>query len=81
MEPFGCLFIDINKFSSYKTIYNRKSLSRLNSHVPRIRLRRTADVVVLPGVLGTRALRRTVKVGLGFDFLRLRGCTPIFTVS
>ena len=41
----------------------------------------TADMGVLPGVLGSLTLRRTVKVRLGPEFLRLPGCTPIFTVS
>ena len=39
------------------------------------------DMVVLPGVLGCRTLRRTVQVRLGFNTLRLPGGTPIFTVS
>jgi len=41
----------------------------------------TADMVVLPGVLGCRTLRRTVQVRLGSNTLRLPGGTPIFTVS
>jgi hypothetical protein len=28
----------------------------------------TADMDVLPGVLGSRTLRRTIQVRLGFDF-------------
>ncbi|MEJ2363288.1 MAG: hypothetical protein P8075_06315 [Deltaproteobacteria bacterium] len=41
----------------------------------------TVDMAVLPGVLGCRTLRRTVQVRLGSNALRLRGGTPIFTVS
>ena len=41
----------------------------------------TADMGVLPDVLGPRTLRRTVQVRLGFKPLRLPGGTPIFTVS
>ena len=37
----------------------------------------TADMVVLPGVLGCRALRRTVQVNLGPTTLRLPGGKPI----
>ena len=38
-------------------------------------------MAVLPAVLGCRILRRTVKVRLGTNPLRLAGGTPIFTVS
>jgi hypothetical protein len=41
----------------------------------------TADMAILPGVLGCRLLRRTVWVRLGTHTLRLQGGTPIFTVS
>ncbi len=41
----------------------------------------TTDMVVLPGVLRCRILRRTVKVRLGTNSLRLPGGTPIFVVS
>ncbi|PNV87224.1 MAG: hypothetical protein C0610_02650 [Desulfobacteraceae bacterium] len=41
----------------------------------------TADMSVLPGVLGYRALRRTVQVRLGSNPLRLPGGTPFSTVS
>jgi hypothetical protein len=41
----------------------------------------TADMAVLPGVLGCRTLRRTVQVRLGSNTLRLPGGTPIFAVS
>ena len=41
----------------------------------------TADMAVLPGVLGCRPLRRTVSVRLGTNTLRLPGGTPIFVVS
>ena len=41
----------------------------------------TADMAVLPGVLGYRTLRRTVQVRLGSNTLRLPGGTAIFTVS
>ncbi|MBW2580114.1 MAG: hypothetical protein JRD00_04045 [Deltaproteobacteria bacterium] len=41
----------------------------------------TTDMVVLPGVLGCRPLRRTVQVRLETNTLRLPGCTPIFVVS
>ena len=37
----------------------------------------TTDMVVLPGVLRCRILRRTVKVRLGTNSLRLPGGTPI----
>ena len=38
-------------------------------------------MVVLPGVLGCRPLRRTVQVRLGTNTLRLPGGTAIFVVS
>ncbi|MDH3558600.1 MAG: hypothetical protein OEU80_01300 [Deltaproteobacteria bacterium] len=38
-------------------------------------------MTVLPGVLGSRTLRRTVQVRLGFEPLRVPGGTLIFTVS
>ncbi|MDH3555267.1 MAG: hypothetical protein WBG24_11980 [Syntrophobacteria bacterium] len=38
-------------------------------------------MVVLPGVLGCRPLRRTAQVRLGPNTLRLPGGTPIFVVS
>ena len=38
-------------------------------------------MTVLPGVLGTRTLRRTGQVRLGFKSLRLPGGMAIFTVS
>ncbi|MCG6943996.1 MAG: hypothetical protein LJE87_01490 [Deltaproteobacteria bacterium] len=38
-------------------------------------------MVVLPGVLGFRSLRRTVQVRLGTNTLRLPGGTTIFVVS
>ncbi|MEE9527153.1 MAG: hypothetical protein V3W07_05755 [Syntrophobacteria bacterium] len=38
-------------------------------------------MTVLPGVLGTQTLRRTVQVRLGFESLRLPSGTLIFTVS
>jgi hypothetical protein len=41
----------------------------------------TADMTVLPGVLGCRHLRRTIQVRLGTNTLRLPGGTSIFTVS
>ncbi|MCG6945892.1 MAG: hypothetical protein LJE87_11185 [Deltaproteobacteria bacterium] len=41
----------------------------------------TADSGNLPGVLGCRALRRTVKVRLGTNTLRLPGGSPVFAVS
>ncbi|MCG6947018.1 MAG: hypothetical protein LJE87_16930 [Deltaproteobacteria bacterium] len=45
----------------------------------------TTDVAVLPGVLGCRPLRRTVKVRLGTNPAvprdELPGGTPIFVVS
>jgi len=41
----------------------------------------SADMAVLPGVLGCRALRRNVQVRLGLNTLRLPGGTSIFTVS
>jgi hypothetical protein len=41
----------------------------------------TTDMVILPGVLGCRPLRRTVQVRLGTNTLRLPGGTPIFVVS
>ena len=37
----------------------------------------TADMAVLPGVLGCRTLRRTVQVRLGFESLRLPSGTLI----
>ena len=41
----------------------------------------TADMTVLPGVLGCRALRRTIQVRLAPNTLRLPGGTSILTVS
>ena len=41
----------------------------------------TADMAVLPGVLGCRILRRTVQVRLGSNSLRFPGGTAIFAVS
>ncbi|MEE8317044.1 MAG: hypothetical protein V3R70_10890 [Syntrophobacteria bacterium] len=41
----------------------------------------TTDKAALPGVLGCRALRRTVQVRLGSNPLRLPGGTPFSTVS
>ena len=41
----------------------------------------TADLTILPGVLGCRPLRRTVQVRLGPNTLRLPGCKPIFALS
>ncbi len=41
----------------------------------------TADMAVLPGVLGCRTLRRTAQVRLGSNPLWLPGRTAIFTVS
>ncbi|MGB6281784.1 MAG: hypothetical protein WBG91_16345 [Syntrophobacteria bacterium] len=38
-------------------------------------------MAVLPGVLGCRTLRRTVKVRLGSNPLWLPDCTAIFSVS
>ncbi|MDH3557935.1 MAG: hypothetical protein OEV18_17810 [Deltaproteobacteria bacterium] len=40
-----------------------------------------ADLVVLPGVLGCRTLRRTNQVRLRSNTLWLPGGPPIFTVS
>ncbi|MBW2579688.1 MAG: hypothetical protein JRD00_01830 [Deltaproteobacteria bacterium] len=41
----------------------------------------TADMTVLPGVLGCRTLQRTIQVRLGSNPLRLPGGTPIFAIS
>ncbi len=41
----------------------------------------TANMVVLPGVLGCRTLRRTVQVRLRTNPLRLPGGTSFSTVS
>jgi hypothetical protein len=41
----------------------------------------TADMAVLPGVLGTQILRRTIQVRLGVESLRVPGGKPIFAVS
>jgi len=41
----------------------------------------TADMAVLPGVLGCRTLRRTVQVRLGSNPLRLPGGTSFSAVS
>ncbi len=43
---------------------NSKYLARIFHELPAP----TADMTVLPGVLGCRTLRRTVQVRLGFDF-------------
>ena len=55
----------------------RRWLARIFHELPTT----TVDMVVLPGVLGCRALRRTVQVCLGPNTLRLPGGTAIFTVS
>jgi hypothetical protein len=39
------------------------------------------DLAVLPGVLGSRTLRRTEQVRLRFEPLRLPGGTTISTIS
>ena len=41
----------------------------------------TAEMAVLPGVLGCRPLQRTVEVHLGTNTLRLPGGTIIFALS
>jgi hypothetical protein len=41
----------------------------------------TADMAVLPGVLGSRSLRRTEQVRLSLESLRLPGGTTISTIS
>jgi hypothetical protein len=41
----------------------------------------TTDMAVLPAVLGSWLLRRTLQVRLGTNTLRLPGGTPIFMVS
>ena len=41
----------------------------------------TADMAVLPDVLGCRLLRRTTQVRLGSNTLRVPGGTTIFAVS
>jgi hypothetical protein len=41
----------------------------------------TADLAVLPGVLGSRTLRRTEQVRLRSEPLRLAGGTAISTIS
>ena len=41
----------------------------------------TVDMSILPSVLGSRNLRRTVQVRLGSNSLRLHGGTLISTVS
>ena len=41
----------------------------------------TTNIAALPGVLGSRTLRRTVQVRLEFEPLRLPGGPPIFMVS
>jgi hypothetical protein len=41
----------------------------------------TTDLAVLPGVLGTRTLRRTERVRLRSETLRLPGGTTISTIS
>jgi hypothetical protein len=41
----------------------------------------TVDMTFLPGVLGPRTLRRTIKVRLGSESLRLPGGMVICTVS
>jgi hypothetical protein len=41
----------------------------------------TADMAALPGVLGSRTLRRTEQVRLRFEPLRLPGDTTISTIS
>jgi hypothetical protein len=41
----------------------------------------TADLAVLPGVLGTGTLRRTEQVRLRSESLRLPGGTAISTIS
>jgi len=41
----------------------------------------TSDMGILPGVLGSQLLRRTVQAGLESKTLRLPGGMPIFVVS
>ncbi len=41
----------------------------------------TAEMAILPGVLGPHTLRRSVQVRLGSETLRLPGGKLIFTVS
>ncbi|MEJ2234951.1 MAG: hypothetical protein P8X67_13605 [Syntrophobacterales bacterium] len=54
-----------------------KRLARVFHELPAA----TADMCVLPGVLGCRTLLRTVQVRLGSNTLRLPDGTPISTVS
>jgi len=65
-------------------VSNHFSLSVKSKKLARIfheSLAATRDMVVLPGVLGCRSLRRTVQVRLETNPLRLPGGTPIFVVS
>ena len=65
-------------------VSNQFSLSVKSKELARIfheSLAATTDMVILPGVLGYRSLRRTVQVRLGTNPLRLPGGTPIFVVS
>ena len=41
----------------------------------------TADMIVLPGVLGCRILRRTIQVRLGSNPLRWPGDTTLSAIS
>ncbi|MDH3952290.1 MAG: hypothetical protein OEV11_14770, partial [Deltaproteobacteria bacterium] len=75
-----------SRFANKQTTIFRTLLHRLLIKSMRTRMfhespAATADMAVLPGVLGCRTLRRTVQVRLGSNTLWLPGGTPIFTVS
>ena len=55
-------------------ISNSLQLARMFHELPTT----TADSAVLPGVLGCRPLRRTFRVRLGTNTLRLPGGTSVF---
>jgi hypothetical protein len=64
--------------------FHKGGLEEVVTYYPRIfheSLAATTDMAVLPGVLACWPLRRTVKVRLGTNTLRLPGGTPIFVVS
>jgi hypothetical protein len=70
-------FVGLGYIALHTLFAQQISLARIFHEL----LAATADMAVLPGVLGCRHLRRTIQVRLGPNPMRLPGGTPIFTVS
>jgi hypothetical protein len=92
MRTFDMVFISplvgLPKNQVQALLYEIYNLQLYSSNTPVLLARifheslaATADMAVLPGVLGCRTLRRTVQVRLGSNPLRFPGGTAIFTVS